>query len=192
MQTLEPWYQTLQPRQTWRRVFRGVLIAIVLAACLLWLVVSLVNELQLSQNGRTIIASVTDSRIYTSASNKSSGRTDYEVQYQFKLDGDSTLYSYSDETGRQNLWATLAKPDWDTAVASRQINVTYLSDNPWVNHPVASPSTTEHLITIALLSMVSLAMLILSILSPTRIKLFLAKRRTIAHPPSQISRMRDN
>lgn len=110
------------------------IVLLIFAAGFFLSIATLINQISLSNSGASVIATVTDSRIDETA-DRSGQHTYYEVQYEFSVN--ATGYSYSDETGRRNLWASIPRSDWDTARATGQIEVLYQPDNPWNNRPAA-------------------------------------------------------
>ena len=94
--------------------------------------VSFIQEITLSTSGTLVTAEITDWAVYT-VQNRHGGRTDYEVQYKFDVDGQS--YTYSDSTGRKELWATLPKADWEASKSIGTLPVLYNAKNPWTNRP---------------------------------------------------------
>ena len=61
---------------------------------------------------------------------------DYGLRYSFLVPGDPTTYTSRDRTGRQNLWNSFEKEDWERAKATGWIYVGYLPDDPWLNEPL--------------------------------------------------------
>jgi uncharacterized protein DUF3592 len=94
----------------------------------------IVNDSALATGAVTIEARVTEMRVMTS---RRSGES-YEVRYAFQAGGQT--YTYKDETGRTNLWATISQKAWEAARQKRTVEVAYLPADPWVNHAVARPS----------------------------------------------------
>lgn len=82
----------------------------------------------------TVEARVTEIRSVTS---RKSGDS-YQVRYAFQAGGQR--YTYRDETGRTNLWATISQEAWEIARQEGTVEVAYLPADPWVNHAVARPS----------------------------------------------------
>ena len=81
----------------------------------------------LQSQGKVVEATVTQSR--------TGDQNAYEIQYEFRVDNDPTVYSDSDGTGRRNLWVAVSqKPAADT------VEVRYLPSNPWENRPVNATS----------------------------------------------------
>ena len=83
-----------------------------------------IQEINLSSQGKIVEATITDTQTYTN----SNGQDNYEVRYQFTVNG--TTYSHANSTGRQNLSVIL--PD---QTANNTLEVIYLPGNPWVNRP---------------------------------------------------------
>lgn len=116
----------------------------VLAVCLLcmmgggaitWLgSTSLVNAARLTFVGQTTDGRLTDARVMQSSRR---GRS-YEVRYVFSVPGDPTAYTAEDETGRTDLWESLAdEPTYRAAIASGHVAVQYLPEDPHVNRLLA-------------------------------------------------------
>ena len=97
----------------------------------------IVNDGALATGAVTVEARVTEMRIMTSRKRGES----YEVRYAFQAGGQT--YTYRDETGRTDLWATISQEAWEAARQSRTVGVAYLPADPWVNHALARPS--DHL-----------------------------------------------
>jgi hypothetical protein len=94
---------------------------------------ALVSAARLSMSGAVTQATVSGSRITQSARTG----TSYEVRYFFVVPGEPTPYTAEDETGRTNLWESLAdEPTWRAAVESHQLEVEYLPSDPHVNRPL--------------------------------------------------------
>ena len=88
---------------------------------------SALNASSLQSRGKVAEATITQSQ--TSEQNA------YEIKYEFRLGNGPTVYSHSDELGRQNLWDTVSvKPTGTT------VQVRYLPSDPWVNRAVTDPS----------------------------------------------------
>ena len=62
----------------------------------------------------------------------------YEVRYSFQVGPQK--YSYKDETGRTDLWATISQDAWEAARQKGVIEVAYLPSDPCVNRAVARSS----------------------------------------------------
>ena len=109
------------------------LIAFALGLALAWFGSrEVMNELLLRSNHRTVDASVVDARIMQSRKMGVS----YEVQYRFNVAGRSESYSRRDETGRTDLWSSLADEEtWREAQRARRVRVIYRPDDPWANRP---------------------------------------------------------
>ena len=106
-----------------------VLLCLIVAPLLLYLGISTIyDDNQLSDHGRTVNAFITNSR-----SEYQNGRTLYEVQFKYSVDGGYTWYTSSDNTGRVNLWCSLPEAEWRSALASGQTAVLYLPERPWVS-----------------------------------------------------------
>jgi hypothetical protein len=102
---------------------------------LTWLGIQTVrHELRLREKPAVADAKLTDTATYVVTRNHIES-TDYEVRYAFQLNGQT--FTCGDETGRDDLWATMAnKGDWDAARAAGTLQVTYLPDEPRINRPV--------------------------------------------------------
>jgi len=109
-------------------------VTVVCAFMALYIALELDHEANLLQNGVTIQATVTNKRI--------SKGTQYEVQYRFSPTDEASSYTFSDATGRTNLWASLTKPDYDTAMTSGQVDILYVPSNPQINRPLRRASST--------------------------------------------------
>jgi hypothetical protein len=111
----------------------GGLIALVLGGALAWLGSrEMLSELVLRSSHQTVDASVVDSRIMQS---RKTGKS-YEVQYRFSVPGSRETYTKRDETGRDNLWTSLADEEvWREARRAGRVRVMYRADDPWVNRP---------------------------------------------------------
>lgn len=78
----------------------------------------------------TVNATVSDTRIMTSRKRGDS----YEVLYSFEVNG--RKYSYTDSTGREDLWAPLEESAWREARSSGTTPVRYMPDDPSNNRAV--------------------------------------------------------
>lgn len=93
---------------------------------------ALVNVVRLSVGGAVTQAIVTDSRVMDS---RRSGRS-YEIRYAFSVPGDPTRYTHEDETGREDLWTSLAdEAAWQEARGTGRVEVRYLPGDPHVSRP---------------------------------------------------------
>ncbi len=125
-----------------------VIVLIIFSAGLLFSILALVNTINLGNSGVSTVATVKDWRI-NETTDRSGHHTYYEVQYEFSVN--DITYSYSDETGRRNLWCSIPESAWDAATATRQLQVLYQPDNPWNNRPVVKdPDLTILVILIVL------------------------------------------
>lgn len=118
------------PNSTIYGIFFG---ALVFVAIFLLNVASLVAEIQLSTKGEVVDAQIQEWATYGDPNHPESHSTDYEVQYSFDVDGET--YTFSDATGRKNLWASIPKPDWELSQNTGIVPVVYNPNNPWKNHP---------------------------------------------------------
>jgi hypothetical protein len=111
----------------------GGLIALGLGLALAWFGSrEVMNELLLRSNHGTVDASVVDARIMQG---RKTG-TSYEVQYRFSVADRPGTYSRRDETGRTDLWSSLADEEtWREAARARRVRVIYRPDDPWANRP---------------------------------------------------------
>ena len=94
----------------------------------------IVNDGTLATGSVKVEARVTEIRSVTS---RKSGDS-YQVRYAFQVGGQK--YTYKDETGRTDLWATISQKAWEVARQKGIVEVEYLPADPWVNHAVARPS----------------------------------------------------
>jgi hypothetical protein len=111
----------------------GGLIALLLGGALAWLGSrEMVREISLRASHETVDAPLVDSRIMQS---RKAGKT-YEVQYRFSVPGSRETFTRRDETGRDNLWTSLADEEaWREARRAGRVRVIYRADDPWVNRP---------------------------------------------------------
>ena len=111
----------------------GLLLGIVVGAGITWLgAQAITNEVELRLSGATTVATVTGSRVMRSRR----GET-LEVRYAFSVPGDPTVYRHADETGRDDLWTSLADATvYGAAVSTGRLEVLYLPRAPGVNRPV--------------------------------------------------------
>ncbi len=154
--------QQIKPNRS--RNVRWLLIAVaVMLVVLLGLLIStILNESALQSNGVTIIATVTDSQISEKTGRYQSGYS-YDIRYSFQVNG--AVYTYSDATGRRNLWSSIPESVWNEATATNQIQVIYQPDNPWNNRPtINNPDMAAFIV---------LGIILVAILVP----LFIAIRR---------------
>ena len=86
----------------------------------------------ISSVGETHTAKVTDSRVM---SVRKSGKS-YELRYRLKLPSGAVVTA-ADFTGRQDLWVSLPKDDWDQAVRQGTLAVQVVPQYPSLNAPVA-------------------------------------------------------
>lgn len=89
------------------------------------------DEHELQNRGLVINATLTNAR-----TEEKNGRTLYEVQYKYSINGGYTWYTCSDNTGRVNLWCSLTKSGWDASRATGHTPIRYLPDRPWINRLV--------------------------------------------------------
>ncbi len=113
-----------------------ILIGVFLAGLAIVIVASreIVNDGTLAKGAVTVEARVTEIRSVTS---RRSGDA-YQVRYAFQAGG--RTYTYRDETGRTDLWATISQQAWEAARLKGAVEIAYLPADPWVNHAVARPS----------------------------------------------------
>jgi hypothetical protein len=108
----------------------GLLLA---GAVVTWLGATEVWRTQQLRGASTHVdAKVVDSDVHTSQK----GGAKHVVRYRFKVDGET--YSFTDATGRRNLWASIARDEWDAAKDAGTVDVVYDGDDPWVNRPASS------------------------------------------------------
>lgn len=107
-----------------------VLIALLGAGIVYASVGDLVRGNSLGADAVTIEARVVDTRVMTSRKRGDS----YELRYTFDVGG--RTYSYTDATGRRDLWATLEEDAWRTARSRAVVEVQYLPSDPWNNRPI--------------------------------------------------------
>lgn len=82
----------------------------------------------LEERGRTVCAEITNQGI-------TRGRhTTHDLKYRFQIEG--VWYQHSDETGRTDLWASVAEDAWYRSLERGCVDVVYLPDAPGVNRPV--------------------------------------------------------
>jgi len=89
------------------------------------------NEKELVNRGLVTNAILTNARSETK-----NGRTTYEVQYKYTVNGGYTWYTCSDNTGRVNLWCPLTSAEWRSSRSTGQTKIKYLPDRPWINRLV--------------------------------------------------------
>lgn len=116
---------------TIRPVFRHFVLWLVLAPIILLEIKALARvfdllALQQSQGARHTIAEVIDYR---------EGPTMVEIRYRFQIPGDPNAYTATDVIGRTDLWIPISQRIGQAVQAQRQIQVTYLPHNPWINIP---------------------------------------------------------
>lgn len=66
---------------------------------------------------------------------------DHQVQYKFTTEDAEIQYSFSDETGRRNLWYAPTEGEWEDIQNHDRIRVAYLPENPWINRPLDNINT---------------------------------------------------
>src|SRR4051812_49352173 len=87
------------------------------------------REYALHNANKLISATVSDTTINTSAK----GPSTYDVHYHFDVDGKT--YTYTDATGRRNLYASMKHGAWEVVRKSGRVDVLYDPDDPWINRP---------------------------------------------------------
>jgi hypothetical protein len=98
-------------------------------------------DLEHDELAATTIGYVTETQLLI----KLKGSDQYQIRYTFQVNGQS--YSYSDETGRPNLWISIDEDVWqglNQAVENGSqppLEIRYLRKDPWTNRPVASEKT---------------------------------------------------
>lgn len=95
------------------------------------------NASNLQSQSKVVEAAITQSR--------TSEQNGYEIQYEFRVDNGTTVYSHADETGRRNLWVTVAQKP-----AGNTVSVRYLPSDPWVNRLVSDTSNPSESALVAL------------------------------------------
>ena len=116
-------------------IIKGILIGVFLVGLAIVVVATreIVNDGTLAKGAVTVEARATEMRVMTS---RRSGDS-YQVRYAFQAGGQR--YTYKDETGRTDLWATISQKAWEVARQKGMVEVAYLPADPWVNHAVARP-----------------------------------------------------
>lgn len=89
----------------------------------------IVNEGALDEGALPAVARVTETRIMTSTKSGDS----FELRYAFEVNG--RTYTYRDETGREDLWASVTHEAWVGARNTGTIAILYLPTDPWVSQP---------------------------------------------------------
>jgi hypothetical protein len=95
---------------------------------LLFGISTIARELALSDHGKTILAGVENSKTWTD-----SGNLRYQVKYRFQPGDGGDWYSCGDITGRRDLWCTISLDGWRQLRETKQVEVRYLPENPWIN-----------------------------------------------------------
>lgn len=113
--------------RTWAWVLALLGAAMVLPLCYL-AITGIIAESALAERGETTCAPVTEQRIMRRRP------VTYELKYRFEADG--VAFRHSDETGRDDLWATVSPQEWASAVDSGCLDVLYLPNRPAVNRPL--------------------------------------------------------
>jgi hypothetical protein len=106
---------------------------------------SLYADLRLNDHGVSATADVLDTKIWSD-----SGTERYQVKYVFRTE-DGGQYSCADSVGRHDLWCTITKVGWRELQTTKQVEVRYLPENPWINRMEMidpPPSLTEPLVAI--------------------------------------------
>jgi hypothetical protein len=113
-----------------------ILIGVFLLGLALVIIASreIINDRTLGNGEQTIEARVTEMRKTTS---RKSGDS-YQVRYSFQVGPQK--YTYKDQTGRADLWATISQDAWEAARQRGVIKVAYLPGDPWINRAVARSS----------------------------------------------------
>ena len=102
------------------------------------------NHARLEKRGVQVTARVTEAR-----TDEFRGATTFELRYAFEVPGNPRTFTLTDETGRENLWATTdGQPEWELAQQTGRVQVLYLPDDPTINrlvtrhgHPLGDPAT---------------------------------------------------
>jgi hypothetical protein len=147
----------------------GGLVALGLGLAMAWFgSQEALNELLLRSNHGTVDAAVVDARIMQG---RKTGTT-YEIRYRFNVPGSPQTYSKRDETGRAELWTSLADEEtWREAQRAGRARILYRPDDPWVNRPERAGAmplgdTLAALILGLLIALTGLALLIFQIRGP--------------------------
>lgn len=96
--------------------------------------VALLETLALHRSESVTVARVVESRTLT----KQRGGVSFEVRYAFSPAPDSPEFGRSDFLGRTNLWSSLPEPDWQAAIATKQLKVRFDPNHPGNNAPDVS------------------------------------------------------
>ena len=117
-------------------IIKWILIGISLGGLAIVIVATreIINDATLAKGAVTVEAYATEMRVMTS---RRSGDS-HQVRYAFQAGGQR--YTYRDETGRTDLWATISPEAWEVARQKGTVEVEYLPGDPWVNRAVARPS----------------------------------------------------
>jgi hypothetical protein len=117
----------------------GVLaLAGLLGSGLLFLGIStIVQDLRLDKEGVVTFAKIANNQEFID----DNGQKRHQIQYQFIVD--DNLYTYADSTGRQNLWHSISKEEWNSLRETNQIKIVYIPDNPWINRPLGKNSAID-------------------------------------------------
>jgi hypothetical protein len=76
-----------------------------------------------------VTATVTGTKVGSSTK----GNSSLDARYFFKVHG--KRYTYTDATGKKNLWASVKRDTWHEAQRTHNIDVVYNPDDPWINQP---------------------------------------------------------
>jgi hypothetical protein len=95
---------------------------------LLFGISTIARELSLNDHGEIILADVEDSKTWSD-----SGNIRYQVKYRFQTEAGGGEYSCGDVTGRRDLWCTISLEGWRQLRETKQVEVRFLPENPWIN-----------------------------------------------------------
>jgi hypothetical protein len=100
------------------------------------------NHDRLEKRGVQVTARVTEAR-----KDEIRGAPSFEIRYAFEVAGNPRTFTLTDETGREDLWATTdGQPEWELAQQTGRVQALYLPDDPTINrlvtrrgHPLGDP-----------------------------------------------------
>lgn len=111
----------------------GVAIGILVGGAIAWLgSAAIVAEVRLSASGEVVSARVTNNQITKS---RRTGTT-HSVRYVFDVPDGPEKVTHEDETGRDNLWASMEEEAYFEATKKKKVDVLYLPEQPTTNRPV--------------------------------------------------------
>ncbi len=124
-----------------------ILLCLVFSPAMLYLGISSIqDEQKLNTRGALITAEVTEIQ-----SEQENNPEDHHVRYQFNPGGGEKWYAHSDRTGRKNIWCSIPEEHWKAVELTRQVDVLYLPEDPWINRPVYNSSSMFDLWTAVLM-----------------------------------------